>query len=551
MRKIILFTLLLSVVLIGCEKDKPKDQVEDLPLSLLLSEDTVVFQGNEFKSLFVSMQPVGECSFRVISHPEWIIVAQESQYINKNIAEVRLFSNLEDKAPGIYEGPLEIMSTIGNKTVFLRAIVGEQYITELPDSLNFSIAQNTTNLVISNKGNATINYSLSASNNYITIPQTTGSIAPLQSGIVEINANREGMQTGTYLSQINVTVNDVVYEVVVTIKHLVENKIFLSTDVVDAEYNKMKDIMVYVSSSPSAVNIYHCSTGNIDQITLDFTPSCISITPDGETAVAGHDGHISYIDLETHSVTRTYSVSCDAIDIVSAPNHWAYVFPRQDQWAEVLCVDLNMPYDNETPSQSWSIYAGTLARMHPSGKYIYGADNGLSPSDVEKYDIQNGALSYMYDSPYHGDYGMGGNLWFSEDGARIFTRGRTVLKTSEVQSLDMLYNGTIPVDNYSRIMWLDHSSAKNNLYIILSGESYYDDSNKPFIFVHNATNLTAKSSIALEQFIVVDNNGNGSYYDAEPYFVFSNSTGNKIYVLTKAVGSGLVNEWAVQEFNIN
>lgn len=551
MRKLLLITFLLTTTFMGCRFDKNDDPEVEPVISLILSEDTIFFHESEYKSLFISTQPTSECSYRIISHPDWLQVQEGSGYINRSIAEVVMFADLDGQMPGIFEGSVEIMSTVGNKSVFVRAIIGEQFIINVPDSLNFSIGQNTSNLVITNNGNTAITYSLTVSNDYISIPQPTGELDPYETATIEVNANRQGMVTGSYQSGISATINGEVYDIVVNIEHLIENKIILNSDVVDAEYNKVKDILVYVSPFPAAVNIYHCSTGVTESITLDFTPGCVSIAPDGETAVVGHDGHLSYVDLETLSLIRTYSVSCDAIDIVISPYQWAYVFPRHDQWADVKSVDLSLPYDNELPSQGYSIYAGTLGRMHPSGKYIYGADNGLSPSDIEKYDIQNGGLSYMYDSPYHGDYSMGGNLWFSEDGARIFTRGRTVLKTSEVQSLDMLYNGTIPLDNYCRIMWLDHSTAKNNLYIISSGESYWDDANKPFIFVHNALNLTYKSSIPLEKYIVVDNFGNGSNYEAEPYFVFSNSSGNKIYVLTKAVGSGLIHEWAIQSFNIN
>ena len=35
-------------------------------------------------------------------------------------------------------------------------------------------------------------------------------------------------------------------------------------------------------------------------------------------------------------------------------------------------------------------------------------------------------------------------------------------------------------------------------------------------------------------------------YTVEPFFVFANSNGNEIYVLTKSIDSGLVNDWAVQ-----
>ena len=75
--------------------------------------------------------------------------------------------------------------------------------------------------------------------------------------------------------------------------------------------------------------------------------------------------------------------------------------------------------------------------LHPSGDYIYGADQGIFPSDIEKYDIRSGNLIYLYDSPYHGDYAMGGNLWISEDGLRIFTALGNVFRSSVNQDTDM------------------------------------------------------------------------------------------------------------------
>lgn len=50
--------------------------------------------------------------------------------------------------------------------------------------------------------------------------------------------------------------------------------------------------------------------------------------------------------------------------------------------------------------------------------------------------------------------------------------------------------------------------------------------------------------------VKLDNTGNGRFYEAEPYFVFSNKGGNEIYVITRAAGYSLANKWAIQTFNI-
>jgi hypothetical protein len=65
------------------------------------------------------------------------------------------------------------------------------------------------------------------------------------------------------------------------------------------------------------------------------------------------------------------------------------------------------------------IYGSTRARLHPAGDRMYGAHQGISPSDVERYDFANQPVRVAYDSPYHGECPMCGDLWFTEDGSRI------------------------------------------------------------------------------------------------------------------------------------
>ena len=114
----------------------------------------------------------------------------------------------------------------------------------------------------------------------------------------------------------------------------------------------------------------------------------------------------------------------------------------------------------------------------------------------------------------------------------------------------MLYNGriNIPDITYPYCPWIDHSEINQEFYVIVRPD--YDEPKSPFIYVINANNLIFKRVISLEKYQVTDYQNNTTLYEAEPYFAFANSSGSKIYVLTKAVGSGLVHEWAMQKFDI-
>lgn len=546
MKKIILLVIL-AITFFSCEKDSINDP------ELILSEESLVFNGSELKSLFITTKPSSDCDYQVTSYPDWVTVNNEYGKINneKSIGEIKISSNFTNFKPGKYEGKLELTTTLGKKTVLLSGFVGEMTLYSIPKTVDFSVFDNTLKFAIKNEGNVLLNYQIENLNNRITLSQNSGNIAVGSQSEITVNIDRANLVNGKSSFNLNLNINNKQETIVVNIEAFKEQKTILNSDVIDAEYSKTTDKLVFVTANPSKVNILKYGTETIETIPLSFTPTCISLSQDGETAIVGHDGHITYVNLRAKSIINTYSVSCYAIDVVLANNKWAYVFPKEDQWETIRCVNLNQSTDNEIQGAGYQIYAGTKARMHPSGKFIYGANNGLSPSDIEKYDIQNGTLAYSYDSPYHGDYPMNGNLWFSEDGNRIFTRGKTVLKTSENKSQDMIYNGKIntAVTN-ANIEWLDHSSAKNNLYVILTDGDNWSLKKSPFIYIYDASNLNFKNKLELEKYLVPNNIGGSVSYDAEPYFVFSNSAGNSLFVITKASGSGLANEWAIQKIAI-
>ncbi|MBO9583332.1 MAG: hypothetical protein J7574_04160 [Flavobacterium sp.] len=422
----------------------------------------------------------------------------------------------------------------------------------VPDTLNFTIFNNKLVLNIENQGESILNYTLTNSKNYVNLSKKDGVVTALNHDEITVTVDKQNLPNGKSYSKLYLNINNKKDSIVVSVTNYVEQKVILNSDVVDAEFSKVTNQLVYVSASPAAVNILSTNTGLIESIPLSYAPTCISLSLDGKTAVAGHDRYISYIDLINKTITKTYPISCYANDIVLGNNKWAYVFPKNGQSTFIRSINLNLITDNEYEHIGEKIYEGNKARLHPSGKYIYGAENNLSPSDIEKYDIQNGNAEYGYDSPYHGDYIMNGNLWFSEDGNRIFTRGKTVFKTSELRSQDMIYNGTINTETnpYSPIQWLDHSAAKNNLYLLLVADDSWIQKKLPYVYVYNDTNLAFKNKISLEQFLVSKNESEKVFYDAEPFFVFSNSAGNNLFVIVKATGAGLNKEWAIEKISI-
>jgi len=543
MKKIIHFTLigLVTCFLFSCEK---KILIEP---QLISSADTLVFNGARVMELIISTKPASICEYKIISSPDWLNISPKSGIIDNNLKTLQITSDFSTYLPGIYEGKIDIMSTSGNKTIYVKGIVNEQLSYYIPDSLIFSVCSSKEQISIKNEGNIPLNYSITTSNNFISTSNLSGNVLVGEQSDIAFLVNRNNMLTDTYSSQIYLNINNKLDTINVSIENFIEHKKILSTNIIDAEYSRVKDILVYVASTPSSINIYNASSEIISSINLNYKPTCVSISSDGNTAVVGHDGFITYVDLSSKKIIKSFTISCYAADIVLSNNKWAYIFPKGGDWNSFRCVNVDLSYYNEVLHIGDPITAQTKAKLHPSGKYIYGTTNTMVPSDIEKYDIQKGRGTYLYDCEYHGDYPINGNLWFSEDGSRVFTKGKTVLKVSEIQEQDMVYNGSISLGSTGEIMWLEHSSARNNLYIIATENNSYSSPRQSFIYVFDANNLDYKFKYTLEKYLMLNNNGEMELYDAEPLFVFINSDGNKLMVLTQAKNYKLTNKWAVQK----
>lgn len=311
--------------------------------------------------------------------------------------------------------------------------------------------------------------------------------------------------------------------------------------ILDAEYSKSLDRIISISESPNQLHIYDPESEQEVSVGLPKIPNCVSIGPDGHYAVVGHDAWISYIDLRTASLISTLPVQTDVLDIVLAGNGFAYAFPREDQWEKIHCINLSS--GEETTNEGYSIYAGTLAKLHPGGKAIYGADNGLSPSDIEKYNIEGGTAVYLYDSPYHGDYPTCGDLWMSEDGLRIFTRCGNVFMASDSQSQDMTYNGSL--SQTQRVQWAEHSIAAQKILVIPANQLYPPADNDTNLHIYGYEYLSFETSTPLPSFPL-----NETSYAGHGRFVFFNSSGSRYYIVLQAdENSGMLYDYGIAKYS--
>lgn len=325
----------------------------------------------------------------------------------------------------------------------------------------------------------------------------------------------------------------------------VSSRVALPHNIIDAEFNKPLNKIVMVASYPAnALYVYDVATGTETQQLLNRLPTAVSISPDGLTAAVGHDALITVVDLVTLGQPGApppilLNVSAVVFDVILDGRGYVHALPRVDQWVAVHTV--HIATNTELFSTGRSLRAGSRGRLHPSGDYIYDANNGLSPDDIEKWDIRGGAAIGMYDSPYHGDYGMCGNLWFNEPGSTIYTACGNTFRSSEVQAQDMVYTGALqlsPSNFYGwRIRSLSQSAAQTEIALI-EAELYHCDlvpGSGPCyehvaFYESDFLNRLAVYSIAP---VTVNNLA----YAQRGLFVFHDAIGTNKYLLSRLVGA--------------
>lgn len=311
----------------------------------------------------------------------------------------------------------------------------------------------------------------------------------------------------------------------------------LGIAVVDAEFSRALDTMVLVANAPSnAVHLIDVVTRQDRTVMLNLPPTAVSVSPDGHRAVVGHDGWVTLIDLDTATSTGMHAVSCDVFDVVYGIG-FVYAFPRRDQWVQIHSV--NLATGMETVPTGLGIRETTRAKLQPGSTTMYGADNGLSPADIERYDLDTmGVANVAWDSPYHGDYDMCGNLWLSEDGARIFTACGATFRTSAVRAMDMTYAGSLQGFT-SAIRALDHSAAAGEVVLIAGSfgfpSPHTGDDTQVRHFESSFLNATTTDMLPLFP---------GTSTRAHGHFVFWNALGTHYYVVMSGPGAL---DWAILE----
>ena len=306
----------------------------------------------------------------------------------------------------------------------------------------------------------------------------------------------------------------------------------------DAEFSTALNAIVAVSESPNQLHLFFPDTQTLESVNLPVVPYNVSVSPDGLFAVVGHNAWISYVNLSTRTLIKTIAVPYVVQEIVFGPNGYAHAV--QGYWSDVVSINLQ----TEATSTSYSWRVPSSARMHPAMNRFYGADRGASPDDIVRVNITpSGPAASGYDSIYHGDYSMCGDIWISMDGLRLFTACGNVFRASDDPSFDMRFAGKLSEETF--IGWTAHSQPGNNIAVLPKATPYYyyptepPKDNEIHYYTHDF--LLYRGRAVLPSFVVEDHT-----WKSSGRWLFFNGAGTKQYVVIQAEeASGMLYDFGV------
>lgn len=472
---------------------------------------------------------LGALNYTLSSDISWLTITPGSGSLGTDESSELTFSvDRTYIVAGTYNGVITIFSNAahGDKTIPVIIEVPEiATITSNVDTLGFNYFINDLQFTVKNDGNVTYDYSIISQNNLVTISNSTGSLEMSKNITISLTPKRDGLGTGVFIDVLTISNNKgESVQVKIGLLNFVEEKWLISGKIIDAKYDRNFDKIIAVSDQ--SVRVIDPVTKSETTIALSMTATCISVSPDGNFAAVGHNGSISYIDLNTKSVT-TYSVGTAVYDVVLAGNGYVYIFPESGTYNTHI-YNLNFKNGNITISGGTSYYTKAIAKLHPSGNYIYTIESMVSPSNITKYDITKGNASFVYASD--NSYNFRNNLWFSETGDYLFAQSSDIMQPSTDPAVDLVPKSKL--HQTERIIAMDHSVAANKIFAVFTDIENVSFDPTPEINVYDGTTFNYMKTIKLPKYLLADNNGGGALVDPLTYYGFFNSTGTEFYAIT-------------------
>ncbi|HTU48323.1 MAG TPA: tectonin domain-containing protein [Bryobacteraceae bacterium] len=302
----------------------------------------------------------------------------------------------------------------------------------------------------------------------------------------------------------------------------------LGFEVASADYSRTLGRLILASSSANELHIYDPATQADQIVALPKPVLSLSVSPGGLYAAVGHDGWVSYVNLQTASLSGVWPAETTVQGLVLSDSGYAYLFSEDDQAALLW---LNMSSGAEANTNAFLL--GNNARMHPSDAYFYTA--GSPPS---RWAIGSDGTPSVADSSLQAN--LCANFWITQDGTRLVNACAQVLRSSTDPASDFEADGSL--SGAESIVWATHSTQQQSIAVIVN-DNLQGQLQDTQIQIYGDASLALAGQTTLPEF-----SAGGSSYAGHGRYLFWNAAENGLVAVEQADSSaGLSPDYGVAQ----
>lgn len=302
----------------------------------------------------------------------------------------------------------------------------------------------------------------------------------------------------------------------------------LGFEVAAADYSRTLGRLIFAASSPNELHIYDPATQADQIVALPKPVTSLSVSPGGLYAAVGHDGWVSYVNLQTASLLSVWPAETNVLGLVLSDNGFAYLSSPYDVF---VLLWLNLSSGVESNTSGFGL--GNIGRMHPSGAYFYNA--GSPPS---RWDVAVDGTPSVADSSFQAN--LCGNFWITQDGARLVNACAQVLRSSADPASDFAADGSL--SGAQTIVWATHSIQEQSIAVIVN-DNLQGQVQDTQIQIYGDAALTLAGQTTLPEF-----SAGGSSYAGHGRYLFWNAAENGLVAVEQAdSSSGLTPDYGVAQ----
>ena len=414
--------------------------------------------------------------------------------------------------------------------------------------LDFGITETSKALEMRNYGSGILAWHFEDLPEWLTVSPAKGVYYPgTYYDDIVFTYDKDKLQPGLNSATIRLVSNDPntpSYPITITVRTSGSdvNVRALEGNIVDAAFDKNKNILYYTTSTPNKLVTYDVTTRTVlHEVDLSKAPTCFAISEDSPKAIVGHGGRISVVDLQNHTVTKTIEVSGVLADIDFAANNWCAYTEGGNyniQHTNIYWVNLS---DGSVTNGS-DVYRSCIIKKVPNQDYIIGSEINVS-AGLYVYDINNRTEKADIFESFK-------NFWFA--GNYIVGSYGDIYRVSDITSKKG-YNsdGVSPIgkleyptnDNYSDIPFIDYCPTTRSIFSL--EKKYYWETTSPFIYQFEDNDYTLVNTYVYDNLYQPD--AQTTAYEVQAQYVFANGTGTELSVLRKGNDN---NNWSVEFIQI-